>query len=122
MDNKPAGMSEEQELAYERKTVHEALESFIDYKVNMPSELKTVSDYGIMLFPAFWLRIQKVILTLLRKRAATVVPVVGFDTLIYDTGIPNILETNLINKIREDQVFDMHEFTLTDIQPTEVLG
>ena len=36
------------------------LEAFVDYKVNMPKELKAMSDYGILLFPSFWMRIHKI--------------------------------------------------------------
>lgn len=48
----------------EEEVVVKVLEAFVDYKVNMPKELKVMSDYGVILFPSFWLRIQKVIYAL----------------------------------------------------------
>ena len=35
--------------------------TFIDYRMNLPKELKVLSDYGILMFPAFWIRAQGVI-------------------------------------------------------------
>jgi len=49
-----------------KEAIQVALESFVDYKINMPKEMKVLSDYGILLFPAFWTRIQKVILATLK--------------------------------------------------------
>lgn len=38
-----------------------ALHMFIDYRVNMPKEVKAMSDYGVLMFPSFWMRAQKII-------------------------------------------------------------
>jgi hypothetical protein len=41
----------------------QVLDSFPDYKENMPIAIKALSDVGIIMFPSFWLRIQKIIYT-----------------------------------------------------------
>ena len=41
-----------------------ARETFIDYRINMPKEIKVLSDYGVLLFPSFWIKAQKVIYNL----------------------------------------------------------
>jgi hypothetical protein len=41
-----------------------ALDMFIDNRINMPQEIKALSDYGILMFPGFWIRAQKVIANL----------------------------------------------------------
>jgi hypothetical protein len=57
-------------LLSQGKTEEEAIQitsdAFIDYKVNMPKELKVLSDYGVLMFPSFWMRIQKVIYATLK--------------------------------------------------------
>lgn len=38
-----------------------AQETFIDYRDNLPKEVQTLSDYGVLLFPAYWMRVQKIL-------------------------------------------------------------
>lgn len=62
------------------------LDSFPDYKENMPIAIKQMSDAGIIMFPSFWLRIQKVIYRMAKDKP------VNFGT---ELMLQNVLETNI---------------------------
>jgi hypothetical protein len=73
------------------------LDSFPDYKENLPIAVKQLSDVGIIMFPSFWLRIQKAIYRLAKDKP------VGLATELmieqYVTGNVNtIIDANIINK------------------------
>jgi len=59
--NPATGRTYTKEEAY-----YEANQTFIDYRSNIPQEIKALSDYGILMFPAFWLKVQKVIAGLVK--------------------------------------------------------
>jgi len=75
----------------------EANKTFIDYRQNLPAEVKVLSDVGVLMFPAFWMKIQKVIIGLIRYHPATAIGgYVVADML--DLNGANIIDTNLFNK------------------------
>jgi hypothetical protein len=82
----------------EKEAVLESIEAFVDYKVNMPKELKVVSDYGILLFPSFWLRIQRVIMNLGRKHPVNFGTSYAMTELL-GTDSMNILGQNIFSKL-----------------------
>lgn len=81
----------------------EANMAFIDYRQNLPAEVKALSDLGVLMFPAFWMKIQKVIIGLIRYHPATAI---GGYTLaqVLDMNSANIIDTNLFNKIIDGTV------------------
>ena len=58
-------MSQKNPTTGKRYTKEEAYmfanDSFVDFRPNMPSEIRMLSDYGILMFPSFWMKIQKII-------------------------------------------------------------
>jgi len=75
----------------------QVIEAFPDYKENLPMAIKQLSDTGILLFPAFWLRIQKVIYRMLRDKPVNL----GIEIQIQNmTGLDaqSILDSNIYNK------------------------
>lgn len=89
---------------YTKDTAYqEANETFIDYRNNMPSEVKAMSDYAILMFPAFWIKIQKVIAGLATYHPATAIGGYAIADAL-DIGGANIIDVNIINKIGEDSV------------------
>jgi len=91
--NKKVNMTESQ-------IVTEVLDSFVDYKVNMPKELKFVSDHGILLFPSFWLRIQKVMYVLAKESPAKV----GTGLLFHEAfglSAASYYDSNIFSKMGE---------------------
>ena len=74
------------------EAVPKVLELFIDYKVNMPKELKYASDTGVLLFPSFWMRIQRSVYRLARQNPATVTAGMSLEALM-DVHIPTIYDS-----------------------------
>jgi len=54
-------------MSAEAARIH-VLDSFPDYKENLPLAVKQLSDLGIIMFPTFWLRIQKSIYRLAKNK------------------------------------------------------
>jgi len=52
----------------EKKAELEVVDAFPDYKEGMPTKVKQLSDIGILMFPSFWLRIQKTIYRMAKDR------------------------------------------------------
>ena len=83
----------------------EANATFIDYRQNVPKEVKMLSDYGILMFPSFWLRAQKVIAGLIRYHPGTALASYIAESMMGIGGI-NFLDTNIINKITDGQIIN----------------
>ena len=76
----------------------EALDTFIDYRLNMPSEIKALSDYGVLMFPSFWIRAQKIIFNLARYHPLNAGG--GYLTAdLLDMHGASILDANVLNKL-----------------------
>ena len=73
------------------------LDSFPDYKENMPLAIKTLSDMGIIMFPSFWLRIQKIIYRMARDKPVGLATELMVQEMI-GSDINTIFEANVINK------------------------
>lgn len=73
------------------------LDSFPDFKENMPLAVKQLSDAGIIMFPSFWLRIQKIIYRMARDRPVSL----ATEMLVQEavgSDINTIFGSNVINK------------------------
>jgi len=97
--NKDTGKLHTEEEAYLKGG-----ESFIDYRINMPKEIKALSDFGILMFPGYWMRIQKVIF---RMFAENPVSALISTTSSHITGLSgtNIIDSNAVEKIINGNVF-----------------
>ena len=73
------------------------LDSFPDYKENMPLAVKQLSDVGIIMFPSFWLRIQKTIYRLGRDKPINLASELMVQEAL-DSNLDTIVDSNLINK------------------------
>lgn len=73
------------------------LDSFPDYKENMPLIVKQLSDVGIIMFPSFWLRIQKVIYRLGRDKPVNLATELMLEEVM-GQNINTIVDANIINK------------------------
>ena len=73
------------------------LDSFPDYKENMPLAIKQLSDAGIIMFPSFWLRIQKIIYRMARDKPVNLATELMVQEAL-GTNVNTIFEANLINK------------------------
>jgi hypothetical protein len=75
----------------------EVLDSFPDYKENMPLAVKQLSDMGIIMFPSFWLRIQKIIYRMARDKPVSLATELMIQEMV-GSDINTIFEANIINK------------------------
>ena len=73
------------------------LDSFPDYKENMPLAVKQLSDVGIIMFPSFWLRIQKVIYRMARDKPINLATELMLEEA-FGSNINTIVDANIINK------------------------
>lgn len=85
----------------EKEAVAEALNSLLDYKVNMPKEMKFMSDLFLLPFPSFFVRIQRVILSLAKDNPVSFGAQMTVNDLLGSTGY-NILGSNIITR---EQIF-----------------
>lgn len=83
----------------------EANKTFIDYRQNLPAEVKALSDIGVLMFPAFWMKIQKVIMGLVRYHPATAISGYVIADAIGANGA-NIIDTNIFNKVSDGTVLN----------------
>lgn len=74
-----------------------ALDTFIDYRLNMPKEIKALSDLGVLMFPAFWIRAQKVIFNLIKYHPLNAGAGLVLTDLLGLNGA-SIMDANIINK------------------------
>lgn len=87
---------QEEQMSPENAKI-KVLDSFPDYKENMPLAVKQLSDMGIIMFPSFWLRIQKVIYRLGRDKPLNLASELMLEEFV-GSNIDNIVDANIINK------------------------
>lgn len=84
------GMSDEE-------AAKDALLSLLDYKVQMPPELKFLSDLYFIPFPSFGLRIQKVLIAMAMKQPVSLAEQLGVNLLLGAHG-ENMVSSNIVSK------------------------
>lgn len=80
-----------------KKAELEVIDSFPDYKEGMPTKVKQLSDMGILMFPSYWIRIQKAIYRMVKNKPVSF----GTEMAIQDMlsiNSHNIFDQNIINK------------------------
>jgi hypothetical protein len=82
----------------EDQIVTEVLESFVDYKVNMPKELKFLSDHGVLLFPSFWLRVQKIMYVMAKESPLKVLTSLFIEEALGLSG-GSYYDSNILSKM-----------------------
>ena len=83
-------------MTSEQARIH-VLDSFPDYKENLPMAIKQLSDIGIIMFPSFWLRIQKAIYRMAKDKPVNLSAELAIEQ--YLTGNLNtVFDANIINK------------------------
>jgi len=74
-----------------------ANETFIDYRANLPKEIQVLSDYGILLFPPYWMRVQKVIAGLIKYHPVSALVSYGTEMAIGAESL-SVLNQNIVTK------------------------
>ena len=89
-------LTEVEDLSPEAARI-KVLDSFPDYKENMPLAIKQLSDVGIIMFPSFWLRIQKVIYRLGRDKPVNLATELLLEEAL-GSNVNTIIDANIFNK------------------------
>ena len=74
------------------------IEAFPDYKENMPISVKQLGDYGVLLFPSYWLRIQKVIYRMVIEKPLSLSAELEMASLM-NTHLETILDASVYTKV-----------------------
>ena len=87
----------------------------------MPKELKALNDYGILLFPSFWLRIQKVIYALVKENPAKVTAGITLSEML-NINVESYFDSNIIAKLGNGIIHQPPLFTdpLDAVIPTDL--
>ena len=101
---KDLGMSEDEAI----KDVNDSL---FDYTQNMPESMKVLSDYGVLLFPTFWARVQRTIYMLGRDNPVSLAS--AFTTAeLLDIQSAHIVGSNIFSKFDNGSIFNSPELTI----------
>jgi len=93
-----------------KKAVTTVIKAFPDYKENMPPEVKVLSDYAVLMFPSYWMRIQKIIYNMARQKTLNLSLQLELESMLgsqLGEGFlqsfvsENIIDANLYNKFTD---------------------
>ncbi|MCD5413673.1 MAG: hypothetical protein LR001_01520 [Clostridiales bacterium] len=80
-----------------------ALETFIDYRRNLPEVIKLASDLGLMLFPNFWMKYQRVLFNLIKNNPASSTISYTIDQLL-GMGSMHPFDASIFSKVADGTV------------------
>lgn len=80
-----------------KKAELEVIDSFPDYKEGMPTRVKQLSDMGILMFPSYWIRIQKAIYRMVKNKPISFGTEMAIQDLL-NFNTQNIFDQNIVNK------------------------
>ena len=99
-NNKTSGVPKADLEKIKLKAGMYASDMFIDYRINMPKEIKMLSDIGVLMFPSFWIRAQKIIWNLGKNYPVNMgVGYIATDLLGINGA--SIIDANIVNKASE---------------------
>jgi hypothetical protein len=104
--------------AMSEEAAQEALQNFIDYKVNIPREFRFLEQTGITSFISFTSRIQRVMLRSLRNNPVNAAFTIIINDLLNLEGGSTIFDANIF----ERNIFRTPSLGMDVIFPTKVLG
>ena len=87
---------EEEGMASEDAKI-KVLDSFPNYTENLPMAVQQASDVGILMFPSFWLRIQKIIYRMAKDKPLSLATEEAIDAYL-GTNLDTIVDANIYNK------------------------
>ena len=82
-----------------------SLDTFVDYRLNMPSEIKKASDLGILWFPSYWLRNTVVIPQIIAAKPLNSMIAIALSGM---TGMATVYESHPLWKLASDNKSLVH--------------
>lgn len=80
-----------------KKAEIEVIDSFPDYKENLPTRVKQMSDVGILMFPSYWLRIQRAIYRMVKEKPVNFATEMSIEAAL-GTDVNSIWDANIVSK------------------------
>jgi hypothetical protein len=109
------------------KAVEQAIAFMPDYKENPPVAIKTLSDYGILLFPSFFLRVGQPVAYLLKHKMFSVALEQQVSMMLqseFGFGIESILGEDLFSRIVSGKIGNnpLDAYSYSSVLPTNVFN
>ena len=101
----------------EHDTVQNVTDSLFDYTQNLPESLKVLSDYGVLLFPTFWARVQRTIYMLGRDNPISLATAFTSAELL-DIQSAHMVGSNIFSKFDNGSILNSPELTIDALFPT----
>lgn len=101
----------------ENEAVQDVTDSLFDYTQNLPESLKVMSDYGVLLFPTFWARVQRTIYRLGRDNPVSLATAFTSAELL-DLQATHIIGSNIFTKFNGGSILNSPELTIDSLFPT----
>ena len=121
MSHNGRGPTKEELVKINEDASLEALTSFIDYKVNVPRELRFLEQTGITSFISFWARIQKVMLVSLRNNPVNALTTIMINEML-NVGGGTIFDASVIDKWGSGSLLGGPTPGMDVIFPTKLFG
>ena len=113
--------NKEELLAINEKASLDAVTSAIDYKVNIPRELRFLEQTGVTSFVSFWARIQRVMLKSLRTNPVNAMATIVLSELLNINGA-TIFDANIVDKFGSGSLVGAPSPGMDMILPTKIAG
>ncbi len=115
--------SKEEILQMNEDASLESVQSFIDYKMNIPRELRFLEQTGITSFISFWARIQKVMLVSLRNNPVNALTTILLNELLLDGDSgATIFDSSVLDKWGSGSLLGGPNPGLDVLLPTKIAG
>ena len=113
--------NKEELLKINEKASLEAVISAVDYKVNIPRELRFLEQTGVTSFISFWARIQKVMLVSLRTNPVNAMATIVLSELLNIDGA-TIFDANIADRWGSGSIVGAPNPGMDMILPTKIFG
>ena len=88
----------------DREAIRQAMDTFIDYRKTMPKYLQFLSDTFMIPFPHYLLKVNKLILSLIKSKPTRAIAQLDMDFLKPSLDDTNIFGSNLIEKYMKNRI------------------
>ena len=113
--------SKEELMKINEDAALESVQSFIDYKMNMPREFRLLEQTGITSFISFWSRIQKVAILSLKNNPVNAMVTIALTELLNISGA-TIFDATLDDKWGNGSIVGTPSLGMDVLFPTKVFG
>ena len=99
------GLDHKKITGIKERAAMRSLDTFVDYRLNMPSEIKKASDLAVLWFPSYWMRNAVVIPQMIAAKPVNSMAALAVSGL---TGMPTVYESHPLWKLVSDKKSIVH--------------